>query len=68
MSKTLEKMIVVPQAEYDNFLQFRKIFPVWKTFQPTRAQKADLKRARADYRKGKTLTLDELKQSLGIKN
>lgn len=57
-------LVLVPRKEYEAFQSWMKTV---KTFTPTRAQLLDLKRAREDYRRGKFVTLDELKRELGSK-
>lgn len=58
-------VVVVPRKEYEAFFNWRKMF---KIFKPTTQEKAALKRARASYKAGRTMTFDELKHKLGVKN
>jgi len=60
-----EELVVIPKKEYEAFFQWQKTV---KLFTPTKAQKKDLKIAREEYKKGKYLTINELKKRLGIKD
>ncbi len=60
-------LVLVPRKEYEAFQSWARAVNRTKEFKPTRAQLLELKRAREDYRKGKFVTLDELKRELGIK-
>ena len=62
------KLVTVPRKEYEEFSNWRKFMGSFKTFTPTSAEKRALKKAREDYKKGKYLTIDELKHKLGIKS
>lgn len=65
-----KELVAIPRKEYEEYLQWQKAVKpprVFKTFKPTIAELRDLKRAREDYKKGKYMTIDELKQQLGIK-
>jgi len=55
-------LVLVPRKEYESFLQFKRI----KEYIPTRAEKASLKRARLNFKKGNYLTFNELKSKLGF--
>lgn len=55
-------LVLVPKKEYESFLQFKRI----KEYTPTRAEKASLKRARLNFKKGKTLSFDEFSKKLGF--
>lgn len=61
-------LVVIPRKEYEEFSNWRKLMGSFKTFTPTAAEKKGLKIAREDYKKGKYLTIDELKRKLGIKS
>ena len=61
------ELVVVPRKEYEEFSTWRKFMGSFKTFTPTAAEKKELQRAREGYKKGKYLTIDELKRKLGIK-
>ena len=56
--------MLVPKAEYESFLEFKKI----KEYTPTKAEKASLKRAELNLKKGKTLSLNEFRNELGLAN
>lgn len=56
--------MLVPRAEYESFLEFKKI----KEYTPTKAERASLKRARLNRKKGNYLTIRELKNELGFTN
>ncbi|MBI2623744.1 MAG: hypothetical protein HYW65_04240 [Candidatus Liptonbacteria bacterium] len=60
-------LVLVPRKEYEEFEAWARTVKRVKEFTPTRAQLLDLKRAREDYRKGKFVTLNELKRELGSK-
>jgi len=65
-----KELVVVPREEYEEYLQWqRTVKPprTFKTFKPTPVELRDLKRARKDYKKGKYMTIDELKRRLDIK-
>lgn len=63
-----KELIAISKKEYAEFSMWQKTIKKYKTFIPTEAQKKELKRARADYKKGGYFTINELKQKLGIKN
>jgi hypothetical protein len=63
-----EELIIVPRKEYEEFSQWRGVIKTFKTFSPTPAQKRALREAREDYKKGKYVSLNELKRQLGIKD
>lgn len=60
-----DDLVIIPRKEYESFLQWQKEI---KYFNPTSAQTKALRKAEKEYEKGKCLTLNELKQKLGIKN
>jgi hypothetical protein len=60
------ELVVIPRKEYEEFSNWREAIKSFKLFIPTTAQKRDLKKARQDYKKGKYLTINELKRKLGI--
>lgn len=66
LKKISEKqdLIVVPRAEYEDFLKFKKI----KTFIPTQQHKKALTRAMKNLKKGKSISFDEFTKKLGIKD
>lgn len=55
------ELIIVPRAEYEKFLNWRKSV---KTFRPTAAERKALREARKDFKNGKYITLQELKNEL----
>ena len=57
-------LVLVPRAEYESFLEFKKI----KEYTPTIAEKKALKRAQLNFKKGKTLSFDEFSRKLGFTN
>lgn len=66
--KKLEKekdLVVIPRKKYEEFSRWQKMF---KTFKPSAGEKADLKKARMDYKAGRVITIDELKRKLAAKN
>lgn len=60
-----EELIVIPRREFEEFSQWQKTV---KYFVPSREELKDLRKARDDYRKGKYITLNELKRKLAIKS
>lgn len=60
-----EELVIMPRKEYDEFSQWRKEV---KYFNPTSAQVKALRQAEKEYKKGKYLSLDELKHKLGVKD
>jgi len=63
-----EELIIVPRREYEEFSRWKGVIKTFKTFSPNPAQKKALREARKDYKKGKYITLNELKRRLEIKN
>ena len=68
-----EKSVIIPHSEYENFFRWRKSSQrkskkSVKVFTPSLTLKKDLARAREDYKQGKYITLDELKQKLAIED
>ena len=61
-------LIIIPRKEYEELVVWREVIKSFKNFTPTFAQKRDLKKARGEYKKGKYLTINELKCKLGIKS
>ncbi|MBI3274038.1 MAG: hypothetical protein HYZ69_02745 [Candidatus Colwellbacteria bacterium] len=67
--KTVTKgteLVIIPREEYDEFLNWRKAVETHKTFKPTKAELRDLQEAREERGRGIYMTLNELKQKLGI--
>ncbi len=63
-----EKLVVISCGEYNEYIRWRKAIAIHRTFKPTKAVLRDLEEAREEYRRGKTMTLHELKQKLGIRS
>ena len=63
-----KELIAVPRKEYEKFVEWQGFDKTFKTFTPTATEKRALKRAREDYKKGKTISFNELKHRLGVKN
>ena len=59
-----EELVVISRREYEQFSQLRETFGQFKEFMPTVAHKRALKRARADYRRGRFLTHDEFRRTM----
>ena len=55
-----EDLVIIPRSEYEALSQLKKIYE----FAPTADQKRALKLARENRKRGKVLTLDELKLRL----
>ena len=55
-----EDLVIIPKKEYVALSQLKKIYE----FAPTADQKRALKLARENLKRGKVLTLDELKRRL----
>lgn len=56
--------VIIPQKEYEEFFRWKTFVKAFKVFSLTRAQKKDLKNARSDYKKGKTINLNEFRNKL----
>lgn len=59
-----DELVVIPRSEYEEISRWRKMLKPFKEFVPTSAQKRDVKQARADYRKGRYITLHEAKRRM----
>lgn len=59
-----EDLVIISKKEYDELAQLKKVYE----FAPTIGQKRALKTARSNRRKGKVLTLNELKRKLVSRN
>ena len=55
------ELVVIPRSEYEKFLNWQKSV---KIFKPTAAEKKAVKDGRREIRKGKYLTLQQLKDEL----
>ncbi|MBI2041535.1 MAG: hypothetical protein HYT20_00765 [Candidatus Nealsonbacteria bacterium] len=56
--------VIIPQKEYEEFSRWKTFVKTFKVFNPTREQKKDFKGARSDYKKGKTINLNEFRNKL----
>jgi len=63
-----EELIIIPREEYQEYRRWRKAMSVHRIFKPTETELKDLKESREEYRRGKTMTLHELKEKLGFKS
>ena len=59
-----DDLIVMPRREYETLLALRQV----REFVPTAAQKRALLQAENNFRKGKTLSYNELVKKLGFTN
>lgn len=57
-----KELVVIPLEEYEALMELKKIYQ----FKPTTAQRKSLEEARKNRRSGVTLTLNELKNKLGL--
>ena len=55
-------IVTIPRKEYEYLLKLKQI----KEFTPTIAQKRALTRAESNFKRGKTLSYNELTQQLGF--
>lgn len=60
-----KELVAVPRKEYEAFSKWQKMF---KVFNSTAKDRAELKRARADYKANRAMTLNEFKRKLADKN
>lgn len=61
-----QELVAVPRNLYEEFLAWQDKVKSIKTFKPTKTDKKFLARARKNRLEGDFLTLDELKQKLGL--
>lgn len=59
-----EKLVVIPQKAYEEFLKWQKMVKAMRTFMPTHRELQDLVRARKDFKSGKYIKWQELKHEL----
>ncbi len=59
-----EDYMIIPRKEYETLVKFKKI----KEFNPTPTQKKALLKAEQNFKKGKTLSYNELVKKLGFGN
>jgi len=57
-------VIIMTRQEYEAFLALKRV----RNFVPTVAEKSALKKARADYRQKKYLSIDDFERGLAGKN
>ncbi|MDO8576985.1 MAG: hypothetical protein Q7R82_01440 [Candidatus Daviesbacteria bacterium] len=57
-----KELVVIPLEEYEALVELKKIYQ----FKPTSAQRKSLEEARENRKSGITLTLNELKNKLGL--
>ena len=62
-----QKFVAIPHDMYEKFLAWQKTSS-FKIFKPTIEDREVLSKARINYVKGGTITLNELKRKLGHKN
>lgn len=60
-----KELVAIPRREYEKFSRWQQMF---KTFKPTVKERAEISRARADYKAGRFMTINELKRKLAGKN
>ena len=65
--KKMEKkgFVMVPRDEYEDFVLYKKFGRSIKEYTPTKSELSAIRRARKNYKEGKSMTLNELKQKLG---
>lgn len=65
--KKMEKrgFVMVPRDEYEDLLVYKRLSKPVKEFVPTKSELIALRRARKNYKEGKTMSLHELKRKLG---
>jgi hypothetical protein len=54
-------LVIIPRSDYEELLRLKKIIPLVK---PTLSEKKAIKTGRKEIRKGKYLTLEQLKNEL----
>lgn len=57
-----DDLVVIPRQEYEELLVLKK----YREFTPTAAQKKALARAELNFKKGETLSYNELAKKLGF--
>ena len=55
-------LVIIPHKEYEEFSRWKNSKKLFKPFISTATEKLALKKAREDYKKGKYITIDELKR------
>lgn len=63
-------LVLVPKEEYEALQERANFAPPlnYKTVRMTKAQKRAFERAEKNFAEGKTLSLDEFRRKLGIRN
>ena len=62
------ELVIIPREDYEEFSHWQKFMKSFKTYTPAAAEKRMIQKAREDYKKGRYLTIHELKRKLGIKS
>lgn len=57
-----KELVVIPLEEYEELVELRKIYE----FKPSEKIREALKKAKINRKKGRVLTLHELKKDLGV--
>ena len=60
-----EELIIIPRREYEEFLELKRAIPVVSL---TLSDKRALKKAREEYKQGKCLSWDKVKNELVNRN
>lgn len=61
-------LVLIPMKDYEQFSYWKKSIKPFKTYIPTNAEKRELRSAREDYKKGKFITVNELRHKLAVKS
>lgn len=59
-----DDLVVIPRQEYEALVELKRL----REFNPTASQKKSLLRAEQNFRRGKTLSYNELIKKLGFTN
>lgn len=57
------ELVIIPRSDYEEFLRLKKIIPL---VEPTLSEKKAIKIGRKEIKKGKYLTLKQLKDELEL--
>lgn len=63
-----KNLVAVPRKNYEEFLAWQKKIKSVRIFKPTAAERKALLRGRKNFAEGKYMTLEELRDALGIKD
>ncbi|MEK9173586.1 MAG: hypothetical protein AAB594_03390 [Patescibacteria group bacterium] len=63
-----DDLVIIPKKKYEELLRSEMIVKSFKTYTPTAAEKRTIAKARKEFARGEYLTLNELRNSLGIKS